>query len=68
MIGYTPDRFRYEVVFPNSPLRPYRPAWEAMTWDEVVSRARDHILTAHDPVLEIRIIAIDPHIADQQEM
>ena len=64
MIGYTPDRFRYEVVFPNSPLHPVRPKWEALTWNELIPRLRTLLELAGDPVFEIRIVTIDPYIRD----
>jgi hypothetical protein len=64
MIGYTPDRFRYEVVWPNSPLRPARPKWEPLTWAEVTSRLYAIMEDGGDPVFEIRIVTIDPNIRD----
>lgn len=67
MIGYTPNRFRYEVIMPNSPLRPVRTtAWKVQTWGDVTQEVHDFIQTASDPVLEIRIVTVDPLVGDEE--
>lgn len=66
MIGYTPNRFRYEVIMPNNPLRPVRPAaWKVQTWGDVTQEVHDFIQTASDPVFEIRIVTVDPLVGDE---
>lgn len=67
MIGYTPNRFRYEVVWPNNPTRYSRPQWQVMTWDEVTAAIYALMENAGDPIFEIRIIPIDPNVPDTEE-
>jgi hypothetical protein len=55
-IGWTPDRFRLQIWFPNGLWKDS----DVLTWEQVLEKARRLIENAHDPVLSISIVTVDP--------
>ncbi len=55
-IGWTPDRFRLEVWFPNG-------LWkddQVLTWEQASEKARRLIENAGDPVFRVSLVAVNP--------
>ena len=55
-IGWTPDRFRLKLWYPNGQyIDP-----QVMTWEQAIEKARRSIEAAGDPVLSVTLETADP--------